>query len=97
VLEQVVKTMIKNNLNVNLSDILMLGFTFKENCPDVRNTKIIDVVQVRRFWNQSRYLRSLIALEEGSMKGGIECDKYFTLLRNMTLLLWALHMKICKY
>jgi len=45
VAEQVVKTMIKNNVNVNTANILMLGFTFKENCPDVRNTKIIDVVK----------------------------------------------------
>lgn len=41
---QVVKLMIKKSIKVNGSKILMLGFTFKENCPDVRNTKIIDVV-----------------------------------------------------
>jgi UDP-N-acetyl-D-galactosamine dehydrogenase len=41
---EVVKLMINNNVKVNGSDILMLGITFKENCPDVRNTKIVDVV-----------------------------------------------------
>ncbi len=41
---QVVKCMIKKNISVNNADILMLGVTFKENCPDVRNTKIVDVV-----------------------------------------------------
>ncbi|ESU20830.1 wbpO protein [Flavobacterium cauense R2A-7] len=41
---QAVKLMIKKSIKVNGSKILMLGFTFKENCPDVRNTKIIDVV-----------------------------------------------------
>lgn len=44
VAEQVVKAMIKKNINVNGSKALMLGITFKENCPDVRNTKIIDVI-----------------------------------------------------
>jgi len=44
VASQVVKLMIKKSIKVNGSKILMLGFTFKENCPDVRNTKIIDVV-----------------------------------------------------
>ncbi|QIY92586.1 nucleotide sugar dehydrogenase [Chryseobacterium gallinarum] len=44
VASEVVKTMIKKNINVNGSKVLMLGITFKENCPDVRNTKIIDVV-----------------------------------------------------
>lgn len=41
---QVVKLMIQKNIKVNGSKILMLGITFKENCPDVRNTKIADVV-----------------------------------------------------
>lgn len=41
---QVVKAMIKKDIAVNGAKILMLGITFKENCPDVRNTKIVDVV-----------------------------------------------------
>ncbi|KOS06379.1 UDP-N-acetyl-D-galactosamine dehydrogenase [Flavobacterium akiainvivens] len=45
VASQVVKLMIKNKVIVNSSKILMLGITFKENCPDVRNTKIVDVVE----------------------------------------------------
>ena len=44
VASQVVKLMIKKGIAVNSSKLLMLGITFKENCPDVRNTKIIDVV-----------------------------------------------------
>lgn len=45
VASQVIKTMIKNNIKVNGSKILNLGITFKENCPDVRNTKAVDVIQ----------------------------------------------------
>src|SRR5690606_11758255 len=41
---EVVKCMIKKGINVNTAKVLMLGFTFKENCPDVRNTKIVDVI-----------------------------------------------------
>ncbi len=44
VAEQVVKAMIKKDISVNNAEVLMLGITFKENCPDVRNTKIVDVV-----------------------------------------------------
>lgn len=44
VAEQVVKAMIRKNINVNGAKVLMLGITFKENCPDVRNTKIVDVI-----------------------------------------------------
>lgn len=41
---QIVKLMIKKGISVNSASLLMLGITFKENCPDVRNTKIVDVV-----------------------------------------------------
>lgn len=44
VASQVVKLMIKKGITVNGSSLLMLGITFKENCPDVRNTKIVDVI-----------------------------------------------------
>ena len=44
VASEVVKMMLQNDLKVKNSNILVLGFTFKENCPDVRNTKVIDVV-----------------------------------------------------
>lgn len=44
VASQVVKLMIKKEIMVKGSKLLMLGITFKENCPDVRNTKIVDVI-----------------------------------------------------
>ena len=44
VASQVVKLMIKKGITVNGASLLMLGITFKENCPDVRNTKILDVI-----------------------------------------------------
>lgn len=44
VASQVVKLMIKKGIAVNGAKVLMLGITFKENCPDVRNTKIVDVI-----------------------------------------------------
>ena len=44
VASQVVKLMIKKGITINGAQLLMLGITFKENCPDVRNTKIIDVI-----------------------------------------------------
>lgn len=43
VANEVVKLMLKKGIQVLGSDILILGFTFKENCPDVRNTKVVDI------------------------------------------------------
>lgn len=39
-----VKLMIRNNLTVNGANVLVLGITFKENCPDVRNTRVVDII-----------------------------------------------------
>lgn len=47
----VVKLMIRKNIKVNGAKVLLLGFTFKENCPDVRNTKIVDVVKALRDYH----------------------------------------------
>lgn len=44
VASQVVKLMIKKGIAINGAQLLLLGITFKENCPDVRNTKIVDVI-----------------------------------------------------
>ncbi|MDR6968280.1 UDP-N-acetyl-D-galactosamine dehydrogenase [Flavobacterium arsenatis] len=44
VASQVIKLMIKKGITINGAKLLMLGITFKENCPDVRNTKIVDVI-----------------------------------------------------
>ena len=45
VADEVVKRMLYKGIQVVDSDVLVLGFTFKENCPDVRNTKVIDIVR----------------------------------------------------
>lgn len=41
---QLAKLMIRNGLQVKNARILLMGLSFKENCPDIRNTKIVDVV-----------------------------------------------------
>lgn len=43
VASQIVKSIIKEDIHVNNAKALILGFTFKENCPDIRNTRVIDV------------------------------------------------------
>lgn len=44
VANKVVKLMIKKGINVNTAKALVLGITFKENCPDIRNSKVIDII-----------------------------------------------------
>ena len=44
VAEETIKRMLKKGIQVLGAKILILGFTFKENCPDVRNTKVVDII-----------------------------------------------------
>lgn len=48
---QIIKTMIRKDIMINGANILMLGITFKENCPDVRNTKVVDVITALKDYN----------------------------------------------
>ena len=48
---RVIKLMIRKKIQVVGSKILILGFTFKENCPDVRNTRVIDIVRTLKEYD----------------------------------------------
>lgn len=48
---ETVKHMLKKGIQVLNSNIIILGFTFKENCPDVRNTKVIDIFKTLKEYN----------------------------------------------
>lgn len=51
VANEVIKLMLKKGIQVLGSKVLIMGFTFKENCPDVRNTKVIDIYKALKEYN----------------------------------------------
>jgi UDP-N-acetyl-D-galactosamine dehydrogenase len=51
VVSQVVKEMVKKRIHVENANILIMGLTFKENCPDLRNTRVIDIVKEFKDYN----------------------------------------------
>ncbi|MFL7963459.1 Vi polysaccharide biosynthesis UDP-N-acetylglucosamine C-6 dehydrogenase TviB [Pseudomonas kielensis] len=53
VVSQLVKAMLKRRIHVDGARVLIMGFTFKENCPDLRNTKVIDIVKELAEFNIS--------------------------------------------
>jgi len=50
IVKKVIQLMIKNGIEIKNSTIGLMGITFKENCPDVRNSKIIDVLNELKNW-----------------------------------------------
>ncbi len=51
VVSQLVKTMMKKRIHVEGANVLVMGLTFKENCPDLRNTKVVDIVAELKEYN----------------------------------------------
>ncbi|RYE70309.1 MAG: Vi polysaccharide biosynthesis UDP-N-acetylglucosamine C-6 dehydrogenase TviB [Oxalobacteraceae bacterium] len=74
VADQVVKLMLRKNLPVLGSRVLVLGLTFKENCPDVRNTKVVDIVTTLRDYNtQVDVYDPWINVEDAEHEYGLKC------------------------
>ena len=82
---RVVKCMIKKDVPVKNAEVLVLGFTFKENCPDVRNTQVGDVVRVLKDyginvsvydpWARAEEVRDEYGIElTGSLSKGRKSD-----------------------
>lgn len=51
VVSQLVKKMLKKRIHVEGANVLVMGLTFKENCPDLRNTKVVDIVAELKEYN----------------------------------------------
>lgn len=74
VADETVKLMLKKGLPVLGSKVLVLGLTFKENCPDVRNTKVVDIVKGLRGYNTIVDVYDpWIDLEEAKVEYGFDC------------------------
>ena len=61
--QEVIKAMILKKIPILNSNVLIMGFTFKENCPDIRNTKVIDIVKTLKEYNINVYVFDPLASE----------------------------------
>ena len=73
---EVIKTMIQKDIKIKHAEILILGITFKENCPDVRNTKVIDVIAALKEYNTNITIYDPWAnVDEVNHEYGLDCIK----------------------
>ena len=74
VADEVIKLMLRKNVPVLGSKVLVLGLTFKENCPDVRNTKVVDIVRTLQGYNtQVDVFDPWIDVTEAEHEYGLQC------------------------
>ena len=73
VAQDVIKAMLKRKQRIDTARVLVLGFTFKENCPDTRNTKVVDLVsELRQFVAEVEIYDPLADRAEAKRHYGIE-------------------------
>ena len=76
VADETVKLMLRKGLPVLGSKVLVLGLTFKENCPDVRNTKVVDIVKALHAYNTAVDVYDpWIDVQEAEHEYGLQCLK----------------------
>jgi UDP-N-acetyl-D-galactosamine dehydrogenase len=76
VADETVKLMLRKGLPVLGSKVLILGLTFKENCPDVRNTKVVDIVKAMRGYStQVDVYDPWIDVKDAEHEYGLQCLK----------------------
>lgn len=74
VADEVIKLMLRKSLPVLGSKVLVLGLTFKENCPDVRNTKVVDIVRTLQSYNvQVDVFDPWINVADAEHEYGLQC------------------------
>jgi len=74
VADEVIKLMLRKNVQVLGSKVLVLGLTFKENCPDVRNTKVVDIVRTLKGYNtQVDIFDPWIDVAQAEHEYGLQC------------------------
>jgi UDP-N-acetyl-D-galactosamine dehydrogenase len=73
----VVKRLIKKRIQVDDANILIMGFTFKENCPDLRNTRVIDIIhELQGYGANISVYDPWVDLEEAKKEYDIELVQY---------------------
>lgn len=90
--EQTVKRMIRAGHSVNGADVIILGLTFKENCPDLRNSRVVDIIDELKSYNCNVHVTDPLAdPEEAVHEYGVELKSWDQLPRAQAVILAVAH------
>jgi UDP-N-acetyl-D-glucosamine/UDP-N-acetyl-D-galactosamine dehydrogenase len=96
VAEQAVKHMIQSGFPVKGAKVNVLGLTFKENCPDLRNSRVIDVIAELRSYGVDVHVHDPVASSEAAVhEYGVELASWPDLPRAHALILAVAHKEFC--
>lgn len=94
VAENVIKKLVKAGISIRGAKVLILGFTFKENCPDIRNTKVIDIVkELREYEIEPIVVDPMADAEETFREYGIVLKEIDSIEPTEAVILAVAHQK----
>ncbi|SDE76914.1 UDP-N-acetyl-D-galactosamine dehydrogenase [Pricia antarctica] len=97
VASEIIKLMVQRDMKIKAADILVLGITFKENCPDVRNTKAIDVINnLKAYGAQLTVFDPWASQEEVKKEFGLEIVKTLPNKKYAAIVLAVSHNQFLK-
>lgn len=95
---EVVKLMLKHDIKVKGAEVLVLGITFKENCPDVRNTKVVDVIKnLKEYGVNITIYDPLANPEEVKQEYGLNTSKLLPVKKFDTIILAVAHKEFLSH
>lgn len=90
--ERAVKAMIKENIPLTKTSTAILGITFKENCPDVRNSKVIDIINELNTYNIHTVIHDPIASKKDVLNSlNIELSEFNAILEAKIVIIAVAH------
>jgi len=95
VAEQTIKNMIQAGFQVKGADVIVLGLTFKENCPDLRNSKVIDVIRELETYGVTVHVHDPVAAaEEAEHEYGVKLVPWEQLPRASAIVAAVSHQEL---
>ena len=88
--DQLILNMSKNNIQIGCSNVLVMGLSFKENCPDIRNTKVVDMIKRFNEYNIKTFIYDpVVDKEEAKNTYSLEVLDYYPEDKNITAIVLA--------
>ena len=98
VVECLIKKMVNANISVKQGRVAILGFTFKENCPDTRNTRVIDIVkELNEYGIKPMIVDPVADAEEARHEYGLEFDSLENVRDMDAVILAVAHDEFCGF
>lgn len=98
VVESLIKKMVNANISVKQGRVAILGFTFKENCPDTRNTRVIDIVrELNEYGIKPMIVDPVADAEEARHEYGLEFDSLENVKDMDAVILAVAHDEFCGF